>query len=414
MRKILAQSENLFLNLAQILLPQGPLANGALLIHGDRIKACGPQREVEQGAGRDARRFDFEAFPATAAPGFIDSHTHAVFAATRHEEYEMRCQGHSYEEISSSGGGILSSVQTIRETEEEDLFYFSRSQVARFLDFGTTTVEIKSGYGLDAENELKMLRVIRRLQQELPLDIVPTYLGAHAVPRDRTAERYVDEIIDLLPEIKRHQLAVFVDAFCEKGFFPPHETRRIFRAAQEHGFRLKLHADQLSYCEGGEIAGEFGCVSADHLEHVSDQGIEAMARSGTIATLLPGASLALGLNTQAPVTKLTRARIPVALATDFNPGTCFTQNMQLILTIACSQLKMTPLQAFEAATAHGAAALQLANSGALQPGKKADVVFFGVDDYRKVPYHFGTNHCVGVLKHGDLYLPEGSPIYKFV
>lgn len=423
MKHIPLSPEKLVTGLKQILVFEGDapviepefsrmnvVSNGALLIEGGKIKAVGPREKVPREAGSGVRHIDLEKLSVVAAPGFVDSHTHALFAGLRYEEYEMRCQGRSYEEIHRAGGGILSTVRRVRGMSEEDLLECSRLHVARFLEFGTTTVEIKSGYGLDAESELKMLRVIGRLQRELPLDIVPTYLGAHAVPPGRTAEAYVEEILQLLPRIQEEKLALYVDAFCEKGFFTPEQTRRIFRAAVDNGFLLKLHADQLSNAQGGEIAAEFGCVSADHLEHVSEAGLEAMAASGTIATLLPGAAFFLG-KSYPSWQRIAGKQVPVALATDFNPGTCFTQNMQIILTIACSQMKMTPAQAFNAATFNGAAALRLDNVlGSLRAGKNADIALFGVEDYRQIPYEFGVNHCIGVLKGGELFLPGDSPI----
>lgn len=424
MKRISTPPQKLFLNLSEIvtfdragtpfdpsLSGWNPLRKGALLVEGESIVACGPRDQVEPLAGDGVLRMDLAKVPMVAAPGFVDSHTHAVFAGTRHQEYEMRARGYSYQEISRSGGGIFSTVRKVREASEDELFECSVGQVARFLKFGTTTVEIKSGYGLDTESELKMLRVIRRLQRELPLDIVPTYLGAHAVPPDRETERYLDEVLAGLPQVKKENLAVFVDVFCEDGFFTPAQARTILRAAQDCGFLLKIHADELSHCSGGEIAGELGCVSADHLEWVSDAGIDALAKSRTVATLLPGTVFFLGLPRYPDCEKLVERGVPVALATDFNPGTCMTQNMQLILTMACSQMKMTPAQAFCAATLNGAAALRLESRlGSLEPGKKADIAFFHVDDYRKVPYHFGTNHCVGVMKNGELYLSSPSPL----
>ena len=336
-------------------------------------------------------------------PGLVDSHTHAVFGGTRAQEYEMRARGLDYMEIARQGGGINASVEDVRRRSEEELVELAIPRLYQLARLGTTTIEIKSGYGLRTADELKLLRVIRALQQRVPLRIVPTFLGAHDVPleyRDRRAD-YVDLIIrEMIPAVARERLAVFCDVFMEPGAFTREETEKILRVARDHDLQLKLHADEFANSGAAELAAELGAVSADHLGAISDAGIAALADSTTVATLLPATLFFLGKTHYAPARRLIEAGATVALASDFNPGTAPSGNLPLVLTMACSQMRMTPLEAVTAATSGGARALGLRDAGTISEGAHADLVVWRVRDYREIPYHFGTPPIAGVWLGG--------------
>lgn len=350
-------------------------------------------------------------------PGLVDSHTHAIFARPRYEEQEMRAAGIDYKEIARRGGGIHSSVKHLRACADDDLYAYAVPRLKRLAAYGTTTVEVKSGYGLSIEDELRILRVIARLQQALPMRIVPTWLGAHEIPlefRERNNGRteYLDLLVnDLLPLVVRDGLARFADVFCEPGVFTVDETRRILRAASGAGLLLKLHADELDGSGGAELAAELKATSADHLAAISDEGIRALAQSKTVATLLPGTMLFLGRQKQAPARALIDAGVPVALATDFNPGTSPTFNFPLILTLGISQLKMSASEAFIAATVNGAGALGLAGeTGQVAPGFSADISLFEADDYRELAYWYGDRRCTASWSRGKPCHPSALAI----
>jgi imidazolonepropionase len=371
-------------------------ADHAVLVANGRISATGTLREVEPLARGAAV---VECGGGVLMPGFVDSHTHAIFGRARYEEQEMRASGLDYMEIARRGGGIHSSVRDLRERDEEALARLARLRLAELASHGTTTVEVKSGYGLTVEDELKTLRVIRRLADELPLRLVPTFLGAHEVPLEFRGrddrEGYLSLVIDqMIPAVAAGGLASFADVFCERGVYTPDESRRVLAAARKHGLGIKLHADELTSSGGAELAAEMRATSADHLAAVSEEGIRALSESGTVATLLPGTMLFLGKDTQAPARRLIEAGVPVALATDFNPGTSPTTNLPLILTLGVSQLRMTVAEAIIAATVNGAAAVGLAGEvGQIAPGFSADLALFDVDDIREVPYWYGGNRC---------------------
>ena len=340
-------------------------------------------------------------------PGFVDSHTHGVFGKPRYEEQGMRAAGMDYMEIARRGGGIHSSVRDLRQRSEDELFDLAHTRLTRLASFGTTTVEVKSGYGLTLDDELKTLRVIARLRRELPLRIVPTFLGAHEIPlehRESAAARraYIDLVVrEMIPAVAREKLARFADVFCETGVYTVDESREILTAARDAGLLLKLHADELTSAGGAELAASLGATSADHLAAVSDDGIAALARGSTVATLLPGTMLFLGKPKQAPARRLIESGVPVALATDFNPGTSPTPNVSLILTLAVSQLRMSVAEAVIGATVNGAAALALADSvGQITSGFSADFALFGVRDLREVPYWYGDNRCLATWVGG--------------
>jgi imidazolonepropionase len=379
----------------------GLLEDGAIAIRGGKIEAVG-SRDGIAGRFPDAERLDLSGH--VLSPGLVDSHTHAVFGRYRLDEYEQRCAGVPYMEIARRGGGINASVRDLRERSEAELVELGRARLRRMLEHGTTTAEVKSGYGLTAEDELKMLRVVRELAEEKWIDLVPTFLGAHAVPpefRERR-EKYVDLVVgEMIPAVAEAGLAVFCDVFMEPGAYTPEETRRVLEAAVANGLVPRLHADEFESSGGAELAAEFDAASADHLGAISEAGIAALAGSRTVATLLPGTLLFLGKSYYPPARQLIDAGAAVALATDFNPGSSPTVNLQVVMSIACSQLGMAPAEAFVAATANGAAALRLGDGrGTLQPGAPADIAAFGVPDYRLVPYLYGGNHCAAVWRRG--------------
>ena len=333
-------------------------------------------------------------------PGFVDSHTHAIFGRARYEEQEMRAAGVGYLEIAKRGGGIHSSVRDLRTRSEADLAALAAERLRRIAAHGTTTLEVKSGYGLSLESELATLRVIRRLAAEVPLRLVPTFLGAHEVPLDfrespRDRGQYIALVTEeMIPAVAKEGLARFCDVFCEPGVYTVDETRRILTAARGAGLGLKLHADELENGAAAELAAELGATSADHLAAISDLGIAALASSGTVATLLPGTMLFLGRTKQAPARALVNAGVAVALASDFNPGTSPTVNFPLVLTLGVSQLRLSVAEAFVAATVNGAATLGLAGEvGQLAPGFQADLALFEVRDHREIPYWYGDQRC---------------------
>jgi imidazolonepropionase len=352
-----------------------------------------------------AREIDCE--QRVLMPGLVDSHTHAIFGRPRFEEQEMRAAGLDYMEIARRGGGIHSSVRDLRSRTEDELRELARRRLLRLASFGTTTIEVKSGYGLSLEDELKTLRVIDQLRDELPIRIVPTFLGAHEIPLDHrgsAAERqaYVDLVIhEMIPAVASARLARFADVFCETGVYTVDESRAILSAARTAGLLIKLHADELTACGGAELAASIGATSADHLAAVSDEGIAALAASSTVATLLPGTMLFLGKTKQAPARRLVEAGVAVALATDFNPGTSPTPNLPLMLSLGVSQLRLSAAEAVTAATVNGAAALALAGEvGQIAPGYSADFALFDVRDIRELPYWYGDNRCVATFVRG--------------
>jgi imidazolonepropionase len=376
------------------------IRDGAIVLRDDQIDWVGPTSQLPaELKGQEM----IDASGKTVLPGFIDSHTHLVFAGTREHEFEQRLAGRTYQEIAAQGGGINATVLRVREASKEELKRLARRRLERLLSFGVTTVEVKSGYGLSLADELKCLEVIAALKAEGPLELVPTFLGAHAVPpefRDNR-EGYNRRLIDeMLPEVRRRRLAEFCDVFCETGVFTVSESEQILGRARDLGLRLKLHADELSASGGAELAARLGAVSADHLLRISDAGIEALAEAGTIATLLPGTAFFLGLS-YAPARKLIDRGVPVALATDCNPGTCPTENLPLVGAMACTQMGMLPEEVVTALTLNAAAAVGGADRlGSLEVGKQADLVICDVPNYTQLFYHFGVNHVWRVIKRG--------------
>jgi imidazolonepropionase len=347
-------------------------------------------------------------------PGLVDSHTHAIFGRARYEEQELRATGVSYQEIARRGGGIHSSVRDLRGRAEDELLALALPRLRRLAAHGTTTVEVKSGYGLTVDDELKTLRVIRRLGDLLPLRIVPTWLGAHEIPleyraRDRGREDYLRLLVhEMLPAVTHGGLGLarFADVFCEPGVYSLEESRVLLEAARSAGLGLKVHADELEPSGGAELAAALGAASADHLAAISDAGVRALAASATVATLLPGTMLFLGRARQAPARALVEAGVAVALASDFNPGTSPTVNFPLVLTLAVSQLRLNASEALVAATVNGAAALDLADRvGQIAPGFSADLALFDAEDVRELPYWYGDRLCRGTWVRGSACHP---------
>jgi imidazolonepropionase len=387
----------------------GIIRNGAIIIRGDRVTWVGHTHDFPvRHPGAETQTLDCIGLELVALPGFVDSHTHPVFGGTRVDEYEMRALGKTYQEIAAAGGGIRESVRQLRRADINALTGRAERYLRQFLEHGTTTIEAKSGYGLSMEDELKTLRAIAALRAESKLEIVPTFLGAHAIPEEYEGSRqeYVEKLVrEMIPGVAQEGLADFCDVFCDVGYFTVDEARVILQAAHAAGLGLRIHAEELAHSGGARLAAELNASSADHLEWADDEDIRALSRAGTVATLLPGTAFNLGLSKYAPARKLIEAGVPVALATDFNPGSCFTLNMQLILAIACSQMKMTPAEAITASTINGAYSLGLSERlGSIEEGKQADIVLMDVADYREIPYYFGVNHCVLVIKKGQIVI----------
>lgn len=382
----------------------GILTGAAVAIDGEKILAVGSQDEILRNYP-DAEVIDLHGRLLT--PGLVDSHTHAIFGRPRYEEQEQRAAGIGYMEIARRGGGIHSSVADLRKRTDDELYQLARRRVLKLASFGSTTIEVKSGYGLSLEDEMKSLRVIARLAADLPVRLVPTWLGAHEIPleyrsRDSGRRDYVRLLVDeILPAVAEGRLARFADVFCEPGVFTLEETRTILTASRAAGLGVKLHADELEPHGAAELAAELGAVSADHLAAVSEAGIAALAASSTVATLLPGTMLFLGRHRQAPARALIDSGAAVSLATDFNPGTSPTFNFPLIMTLGVSQLRMSVAEVFLAATVNGAAALGLAESiGQLAPGWSADLAVWDAEDVREIPYWYGDRRCMGTWVKG--------------
>ena len=392
----------------------GVINDGALLIRGGRIVAVGVRARVE--ALPEAKAADnLYVGGRVVLPGFVDSHTHLVHAASRAEEYELKIAGASYEEIARKGGGILNSVKTLRAATSEALKKRALSALREFAANGTTTLEAKSGYGLDVTSELKILNLHQELLREQPLEIVSTFLGAHVVPTEYRGtpggpQRYVSMLIHrLIPEVAERKLAEFCDVFCDRGAFSRAQSEQVLEAGERHGLVPRIHAEQLTRTGAAQLGMQLGAASCDHLEQVNHTDIRALGKSRTVATLMPGCDFHLGLKQYAPARSLIDAGAIVSLATDYNPGTSPTLSMPMILSLACTQLRMTPAEAITAATINGAYALRRDKDiGSLEVGKRGDVAIFDVEDYREIPYYFGVNKCWMTIKNGEI-VHGGSP-----
>ena len=341
----------------------------------------------------------------TVLPGFVDSHTHFIFSGSRAEEYEMRISGSTYEEIAKAGGGISSTVSSVRKTSREKLLKISEKRLANFLEYGTTTIEGKSGYGLDTRNEIKMLEVLNELKRKnkYRLDILPTFLGAHSIPAGMSKKEYIDLVCyEMIPLVAKRRLAVFIDIFCEKGYFTAKESLKILSTGAKFGLIPKIHTDQFNSVKGVETALYVNAISIDHLEVIKDTDIRKLSKMKIIATLLPGVSYFLDIYYQ-PARKLIGNNVPVALATDFNPGSCMTENMQMIMSLASLKLKMSAEEILNAVTINAAYALFLQDKlGSIETGKQADLLIFDFNSYKDLLYHFGINQLQTVIKKGKI------------
>ena len=389
------------------------IPDGAVAVAGDRIIAVGPTETVVREVRTTGTTVVLDAAGRLVTPGLVDAHTHLLFAGHRAHEFALRQRGAGYGEILAAGGGILSTMRATRAASEDDLVARGVERLDRMLAHGTTTAEAKSGYGLSLDDELKILRAVARLNDLHPLDLVPTFLGAHAVPPERRSDpdAYVRDVCELmLPAVTRERLAEFCDVFCEEGAFSQAQTRRILDAASRAGLRLKIHADQLSASGGARLAAELGAVSADHLEHTPEADLRAMAEGGVTAGLLPGATFFLLRHRYADARRMVELGVPVALATDFNPGSSPTLSMQMVIALACVQMKLTAAEALAAATINAAHAVgRAADAGTLEPGKRADLVVWGLGSVVELPLHFGTNMADLVIKSGRIATPRETP-----
>jgi imidazolonepropionase len=384
----------------------GIVKDAALLVRDGVILAVGARAKVERlPDAKGAEQIDLGG--RVLLPGFVDSHTHLIHAASRAEEYELKIAGASYEEIARKGGGILNSVKKLRAASDEALRARALTALSQFAAYGTTTIEAKSGYGLNLASELKILGLHRSLAAQQPVEIISTFLGAHVVPAEYRGkadgtERYIRFLIDkIMPEVAAGRLAEFCDVFCDRGAFSRLQSRRVLEAGVKAGLAPRIHAEQLSRTGATQLAVTLGAASCDHLEQVNRADMQALGKSNTVATLLPGCDFHLGLKKYAPARALIDAGAIVALATDYNPGTSPTLSMSMILSLACTQLRMTPAEAITAATINGAYALRReATVGSLEVGKQADFAVFDVADYREIPYYFGVNNCSMTFKRG--------------
>ena len=338
--------------------------------------------------------------------GFVDSHTHPVFLDNRDEEYAMRLAGVTYEKIAEKGGGIVSSVEGVRNASEDELIDKVSQRMDRFIAGGTTTIEAKSGYGLDTESELKSLSVINKVHKSHAIDLIPTFMGGHAFPQEYSDDHdgYVNLICnEMIPAVAAQGIAVFNDVFCEEGYFTVAQSKRILETGKKYGLKPRLHADEFVDSGASELAGEVGAISADHLMAVSADGINALVENNVISTLLPGTTFFLGKSTYAPARELINSGMTLSLATDFNPGSCHIQSMPFIMTLACMHLGMTVEESFQAATYHGAKALELEEKiGSIEVGKSADLIIWGISSLLDIPYYVSNHPIRYVMKNGKI------------
>ena len=388
----------------------GIIKDGALAVDEGKIVSAGKTSELE---GKFKGRETIDAEHQVVMPGFIDPHTHLVFAGSREEEFEMRLQGASYMKILQKGGGILSTVARTRKANVNELVQSCKKTLDIMLEHGTTTVEAKSGYGLTLSDEVKCLKVTRRLNGKHPVNVVPTFLGAHAVlpEYEGKTDDYVTLVIDeMIPTVANHRLAEFCDVFCERGVFNLNQSKRILLSGIEHGLTPKLHADEMSQLGGAELAAEVEAVSAEHLLFASGEGLKIMAKKCVVAVLLPAAAFSLMMERYADARKMIRLGVPVALGTDFSPS-CWVENQQLVIALACRQMKMTPAEAITAATINAAHAINRANIvGSLELNKKADIAILNISNHKLLGYRFGANLVDKVIKEGRLVVTDGKKV----
>ena len=370
--------------------------NTSILIENGKIAAIG-ERQSENAIDCGGKM---------VTCGFVDSHTHPVFLDNRDEEYAMRLAGVTYEKIAEKGGGIVSSVEGVRNASEDELIDKVSQRMDRFIAGGTTTIEAKSGYGLDTESELKSLSVINKVHKSHAIDLIPTFMGGHAFPQEYSDDHdgYVNLICnEMIPAVAAQGIAVFNDVFCEEGYFTVAQSKRILETGKKYGLKPRLHADEFVDSGASELAGEVGAISADHLMAVSADGINALVENNVISTLLPGTTFFLGKSTYAPARELINSGMTLSLATDFNPGSCHIQSMPFIMTLACMHLGMTVEESFQAATYHGAKALELEEKiGSIEVGKSADLIVWGISSLLDIPYYVSNHPIRYVMKNGKI------------
>lgn len=368
----------------------------SLLIEKDRIVAI--------GSGNGEKTIDCKGKLVT--PGFVDSHTHPIFLDLRSDEHRLRLSGATYEEIAENGGGIVSSVESLRTATTDQLYEKSISRIERFISLGTTTIEAKSGYGLDTESELKSLKVIEKINNNHPIDIVPTFMGAHAFPKDflENKEAFIKLICEeMIPAVHEQGIAKFIDVFCEEGYFSIDQSRKIIETGKSFGLKPRIHADEFNNFGASTLAGEIGSFSADHLMKIDNRGIKSLKENNVIATLLPGTTFFLNKSSYAPARKLIDSGVIVALATDFNPGSCHIQSMPFIITLAVMNMSMSIEEAFLGATINGAKALGLDSEiGTIEIGKKADIILWGISNLFEIPYYVTDHPIRAVIKNGEI------------
>lgn len=380
---------------------------GAVAVRDGEVVAVGTEEELRSVEAEE--KIDCNGKLVT--PGLVEPHTHLVFGGSREHEMALKQQGVPYLEILQRGGGILSTVKATRETSEADLIGKAKFHLERMMTHGITTMEAKSGYGLDYDTEMKQLRVAKKLNEETPMDVVSTFLGAHAIPEEYKNEpdTFLNKMLEMLPEIKGKQLAEFVDIFCETGVFSVEQSRRFLEKAKKAGFRVKIHADEIDPLGGAELAADVGAITGDHLVGASDEGIRRLAEEGVIAVLLPGTSFYLGKEKYARARDMIEAGVAVALSTDFNPGSSVTENLQFIMNLAALKLKMTPEEIWNAVTVNNAYAIGRGDSaGKIATGRKADLVIWDATNYLYIPYHYGVNHVHSVFKEGRKVYERGE------
>lgn len=388
------------------------IENAYIAVKNGKILAIGVGDEFGNLCGEDTKIHDAEGLLVT--PGLIDSHTHLIHGGSRENEFSMKLNGVPYIEILNNGGGILSTVKATKEASEEELYKKAKKSLDRMLEFGVTTVEEKSGYGLELNTEIKQLEVARALDKNHPVDLVHTFLGAHAVPEEykENHKAYIDILVDvMMPKIKDMGLAEFCDVFCEEGVFTIEESEYILQKAKEIGYKLKIHADEIESLGGAELAAKLGCVSADHLMAASDEGIKMMAENNVVANILPATSFNLNKN-YADCRKMIDMGAIVSLSSDYNPGSCPSENLQLVMQLGCLHLKMTPNEVLTAVTINAAYAIDRADKiGSIEVGKNADFVVFDARNVEYLMYHFGINHTKKVYKNGNLVVDNKVVVY---
>ncbi|OGW18336.1 MAG: imidazolonepropionase [Nitrospinae bacterium RIFCSPLOWO2_12_FULL_45_22] len=388
--------------------PLGIITQGSVAIGRDQVVWVGAEANLAKEVLVTESTRVLDAQGKVVIPGLIDAHTHLIFAGSRADEFDLRNIGISYQEIMGRGGGILATVAATRKASKEELYRLGVRRLNRALRWGTTTLEVKSGYGLSLEHELKMLDVIKELSAHHPVDLIPTFLGAHAIPEEYKGQRekYIQLICqEMIPSIAERKLAIFCDVFCEKGAFTYDETEQILRTGIKYGLKAKVHADEFSNSGGAILAADLGAVSADHLLSAPAEALAAMRLRGVAAVLLPGTSFVLGLKRYGPARSILAQGLTLALATDFNPGSCFTQSLPLIMSIACTQMHMTVAEAVLACTSGSAKALALPDKyGKLAPGSPADLLILDITDYRFLAYQMGENPVETVIKEGRIVI----------